>query len=110
MIIYRVKLKVHKDTEAGWYEWMSKTHIPDVINTRHFIDYSFVRLIANGQMDELYTTYEIQYLCKSQEELEKYEALEAKALREEHIDKFGSAIKDIQRSVFVDVSEMELVS
>jgi hypothetical protein len=106
MVIYKVKIKIKAEAEKEWFNWMSIVHIKDVINTGHFIDYTFMKLLLNGTTEPNTVTYEIQYVCKNQEELDAYKANDAEALREEHRQKFEYAVLDTSRSEYSDVTEI----
>lgn len=108
MIIYKVKLKVGKEKEEEWFKWMKKTHIPDVINTGNFTDYTFTKLLENGMIqDHNISIYEIQYVCKSWEAYSNYISNYAPSLRQEHQIKYGEFIVGIDRGIYEDVTETE---
>ncbi len=110
MVIYRVKIKVKESFEKEWFKWMADIHIPDVINTGHFIDYTFMKLLQNGVMEPGIVTYEIQYMCNSMADLQAYKDFDADRLRKEHREKFAHAIVgEPIRSELADLTEMELV-
>src|SRR5580765_4582725 len=81
MILYNVTVKVDKDIEADWLEWMKTKHIPDVMNTGQFIESRISRLLDQPEDDD--TTYVIQYHCESREKYEHYLNTFASALRDE---------------------------
>jgi len=88
MIIYNVTINIEDDSHDAWIKWMKEIHIPDVMRTGMFADYSFSKLISR-QDDETGTTYVIQYLAPTMEHYEKYAAEYAPALQQETHKMFG---------------------
>jgi hypothetical protein len=89
MIIYNVTINVEDDVNNEWRQWMQEVHIPEVMHTGMFVDFSFSRLLTR-QEDETGTTYVIQYLCESMEKYEVYVQHFAPALQAKTQQKFGS--------------------
>lgn len=87
MIIYNVTINVEDEVGAEWLNWMQKTHIPQVMQTGLFTEYRFSKLLTR-QPDETGTTYVIQYLAKTMEDYETYQALHAPALQAETRKKY----------------------
>ena len=81
MILYNVTVKVDKDIEAEWLEWMKTKHVPDVLNTGQFIESRISRVLDQPDDDD--PTYVIQYHCDSLEKYEYYVSTFAAALRDE---------------------------
>jgi hypothetical protein len=82
MIVYNVTLNIEDDVHDAWLTWMKETHIPMVMETGMFVEFSFAKLLSR-QEDETGTTYVIQYLAKSMADYEKYQAEFAPALQAE---------------------------
>ena len=89
MIIYNVTINVEDDIHNDWVVWMKDVHIPEVMSTKMFADYSFSKLLTR-QDDETGTTYVIQYLAPTMEHYEKYIDEFASELRDKTVAKFGS--------------------
>ena len=89
MIIYNVTINVEDDIHNDWVVWMKDVHIPEVLATKMFVDYSFSKLLSR-QDDETGTTYVIQYLATTMEHYEKYIDEFASELRDKTVAKFGS--------------------
>ncbi|MEP7127383.1 MAG: DUF4286 family protein [Chitinophagales bacterium] len=93
MLLYNVTIKITKDAEAEWLEWMKTRHIPDVLSTGQFVASRISRLLDQPDDDED-STYVIQYQCESLEKFNYYIDVYATALREEfnqrYKDKFVS--------------------
>lgn len=82
MIIYNVTINIEDDVRDTWVKWMMETHIPQVMRTGLFSDYSFNRLLTR-QEDETGTTYVIQYFANNMEDYERYQADHAPGLQAE---------------------------
>lgn len=82
MLLYNVTVKIDKDTESEWLNWMKNSHIPDVMNTGQFIESRICKLL--DQPDDEDSTYVIQYQCESHEKLNYYFKVFAGRLRDEH--------------------------
>jgi len=87
MIIYNVTVNVSEHRTQEWLEWMRAIHIPEVLQTGKFTEARFTKVTG---VEDLGTTFSIQYLCPSYELLESYQAEDAPALQQKHIDKFGN--------------------
>lgn len=85
MIIYNVTVKIEKDVEREWLHWMKTQHIPDVMSTGLFKEYRLGKVLME---DPEGTNYSIQYLCENMEKLHTYQEEHAKALQEEHTDRY----------------------
>ncbi|MES2559298.1 MAG: DUF4286 family protein [Bacteroidota bacterium] len=82
MIIYNVTINIEDDAHDAWVTWMKETHIPMVMDTGLFVEYSFSKLLSR-QEDETGTTYVIQYLANTMADYEKYQTEHAPALQAE---------------------------
>jgi hypothetical protein len=80
MIVYNVTLNIEDDVHDSWLKWMQETHIPEVMETGMFQEYSMSKLLTR-QHDETGTTYVIQYLAKTQEDYDNYQKDFAPALQ-----------------------------
>lgn len=82
MIVYNVTINVHDEIAEEWVKWMQEIHLPQVMGTGMFENYSMYKLLTR-QKDEEGITYCIQYKCKSMDLYERYDQEYAPALREE---------------------------
>ena len=87
MIIYNVTTNIEKAEAERWLKWMLETHIPQVMETGMFLDYTVCRLIGDDDSDGF--NYVIQYKCESMEIYKQYIKQFAPALREDVIKLFG---------------------
>jgi hypothetical protein len=86
MILYNVTVSVDASIEKDWLEWMRTVHIPDIMNTRKFVDHKIFRLMNEVDAGR---TYAIQYFALDHTEIESYMREHAPRLRQEHIERFG---------------------
>jgi len=99
MLLYNVSVKVDRDVEDEWLQWMKTKHIPDVMNTQQFVESHICRLIDPPEEEE--ATFVIQYRCEGMEKLNLYFEKFAPALR----DDFNSRYKD-KTTLFRTVMEI----
>jgi hypothetical protein len=86
MLIYNVTIKILREAEADWLQWMKSKHIPEVMNTGQFVSSQISRLLDQPEGDD--PTYVIQYRCESHEMLNTYLQKFSPALREEHNERY----------------------
>jgi len=82
MLLYNVTVKINRDTEQDWLEWMKQKHIPDVMNTGQFVDSHICKLLDQPEDDD--STYVIQYRCENREKFDHYLKTFAPNLRNQH--------------------------
>jgi Domain of unknown function (DUF4286) len=90
MLIYNVTSGVDKKIELEWLLWMKETHIPEVMRTGMFVDYTFYKILSSEQEDSI--SYAVQYSAISLDQVEKYLENYAPTLREEVQKKFGEGV------------------
>ena len=71
MIIYNVTVRIDKEIEKQWLDWMKNTHIPDVMNTALFLDCKISRVLSEEV--ERVILIAVQYSCKNRQDYEKYQ-------------------------------------
>lgn len=99
MLIYNVTITLDTDIEQDWRNWMTETHIPDVMMTGMFISYRFNRLLNHEHTDaEIYT---VQYLAKDMDHLQRYLEEFAAPLQKEHKERY-----DGKYAIFRTVMEL----
>lgn len=82
MIVYNVTINIEDDVHDTWVRWVKDIHIPMVMDTGLFTEFTFSKLLSR-QEDETGTTYVIQYLAKTMTDYERYQAEFAPALQAE---------------------------
>ena len=86
-IVYNVTVSVDEDCAEEWTAWMLDEHIPDVMNTGHFEQYTMQEILTGKHENGI--TYAIQYIAPSFEAFKEYESNEATRLQQAHHDRFG---------------------
>ena len=86
MIVYNITIKIDVEAHDSWIEWMTETHIPDVLSTGLFASHRIFRLLEQDESEGL--TYVIQYFCNDMDSFRIYEEKFAEQLREEHTEMF----------------------
>ena len=87
MIIYSVTVSVEQSADLEWLAWMQNEHIPDVMATGYFIE-SHIQQLIDPVPHPGMVTYNIQYHCKTMQDLETYQAKDAARLQQDHTEKF----------------------
>ena len=101
MIIYSVTVSIESEIHDEWLNWMLARHIPDVMETGYFSRYDVRRLLEPAP-EPGHQTYNIQYQCKSMEQLERYQQLEAPRLQKDHQLRYRDRFAAI-RTILADV-------
>lgn len=105
MIIYNVTVSIDYDIHEEWVDWMQEIHIPDVMKTGKFMECRMSKILAE---EEGGRAYSIQYLCKDQETLQKYQAEDAPELQKKHNELFGGkavAFRTLLDVIYMDIAK-----
>lgn len=86
MILYNVTINIDESIQEEWLAWMKNIHIPEVLDTKLFVESKICRIKAE-EVGGL--AYSIQYFAKSQADFDLYEIKYAPALKQKHIEKFN---------------------
>ena len=86
MLIYNVTVNIDHEVHQEWVQWMREVHIPDVMATECFVESRFSKVMVDN--DQGGETYSIQYLAKSQADLDRYQKEHATALQKDHTQKY----------------------
>ena len=87
-ILYIVWYEVDPSVEAEWDEWMSSTHVPQVVQSGNFLGAKRY-LVKEGSPARFATFYE----ARDQETLQRYFDGPSKGLREDYNKRFGEKTK-----------------
>ena len=87
MIIYNVTINIEREVHDEWLSWMKEKHIPKVMKTGMFYNYSLLRMLSE-ESNNTGITYAVQYRCKDLNYLNKYLAEYAAPLQQELMDLF----------------------
>lgn len=85
MILYNVTVSVDLDIEQEWLNWMKTVHMLDVINTGKFKTAKIFKLM---NVSDEGATYSVQYYSESIQHIQEYQKDYAKALQDEHTERF----------------------
>jgi hypothetical protein len=85
MILYNVTINIDYDVHDEWLKWMKEVHVPDVINTRLFLNARICRIHAEEEGGK---SYSIQYLLKNMKDYELYQKDFSSKLQQEHSLKY----------------------
>lgn len=80
MIEYIVEVTVEPQIVEEWVNWMSMEHIPDVMSTGMFLDYSFLRDASTMNVNK----FNITYRCSSLKSFRNYQLHFAKEMQSKH--------------------------
>lgn len=101
MIIYNVTIKVESSIAKQWKNWLLEEHIPEVMNTKCFVDYKVLRLLNIDETDG--PTYVVQYVAKTEDDYKRYIDEFADELRKRSTEKwqnrfiaFRTVMEDVQ--------------
>ena len=70
MLLYNITIGIDKEVEMEWLQWMKSVHIPEVMRTGLFSDFKIYKVLHDD--DESNTSYSIQYLAPSLNEVNTY--------------------------------------
>ncbi|NMM46918.1 DUF4286 family protein [Marinigracilibium pacificum] len=87
MVLYSVTVNIDKDIESDWLSWMTKEHIPKVLNTGMFKEHKLFRLL-NEESGVEGTTYSIQYFAEDITKINQYLENYAPELINEHYERY----------------------
>lgn len=88
MYIYNVTIKLDWSIHNEWVKWMQEQHLADVMATKCFCKYQFVRVLDIDESDG--PTYAIQYYADTKELYNEYIEKYAPKLRKDGLDLFGN--------------------
>jgi hypothetical protein len=88
MYLYNVTIGIDRDVEQEWLAWMKNEHIPDVMATNMFVSNRIYKVLHDNEDGT--TSYSIQYLSESLDNVVKYLEEFAPGLIEKHKQKYGS--------------------
>ncbi|MBK0369461.1 DUF4286 family protein [Flavobacterium agrisoli] len=101
MIIYNVTTNIHESVHDQWLNWMQKTHIPAVLNTKIFSSARMVKVLVEEEMGGI--TYSTQYVTDSKASLEEFYQKHQAQLDQEALQLFADKMLSFR-------TELEVVS
>jgi hypothetical protein len=100
MIIYNVTTHVEDEILKSWITWMKEIHIPEVLATGKFVEARFCKVLVEEQGG---STYSVQFVATSRENLDLYYKEDATVLRQKGVELFGDKFLAFR-------TELELIS
>ncbi len=85
-ILYNVTIQIEHSVHNEWLAWMKRVHMPAMIDTGYFEEYTISRLMGNDETDGF--TYSIQYLAPSFSAYQEFQETQAAAMQKSHHDNF----------------------
>lgn len=82
MILYNVTIKIEHGVHNDWLAWMKVVHLPEMMETGYFLEYTISRLMGTDETDGF--TYSIQYLMNDFSAYQDYQKNEAAAMQAKH--------------------------
>ncbi len=90
MIIYEIEAKVQRELIEKFEQFMNESHIPDMLETGHFMN-AEMRMLSED-------SYQIKYYCEDRVSLDGYLETDAQALRDDFVKHFPKGVS-ISRKV-----------
>jgi len=81
MILYNITYNIEKGIEADWIDWIRAVHIPKIMDTGYF---SSVRLFRLLNVDDEGSTYSVQLISDTIEQIQEFLDNSAHTLANEH--------------------------
>ena len=90
-MLYIVHVDIESSHAATWWDWMRRTHIPDVLETGCFREVTATR--DPTQDSETHQRWSILYAAHDAEAFERYEQDFAASLRDDHVELWGDVTR-----------------
>lgn len=88
MILYNVTIKIDHGVHENWLAWMKVVHLPDMMATGFFYEYTLSRLLGTDETEGF--TYSIQYLAKDFSAYQQYHETIAAEMQKRHDHRYGA--------------------
>lgn len=85
-ILYNVTIQIEHSVHNEWLAWMKRVHMPAMIDSGFFEEYTISRLMGNDETGGF--TYSIQYLAPNFSAYQEYQEKHAAAMQKSHDQKF----------------------
>ena len=85
MILYNITYNIEKDIEADWIDWIRAVHIPKIMDTGYF---SSVRLFRLLNVDDEGSTYSVQLMSDTIEQIQEFLDKSAYTIADEHNSRY----------------------
>jgi hypothetical protein len=103
MYIYSVTIRLQKQSEQEWLDFMQKKHMRDVLDTGYFEKANMRKIVSEPDADMI--IYNIEYHTDHMEKYNDYARLAAPALQKDVSDRFAGKFT-AERVVYEEVISM----
>jgi hypothetical protein len=90
MLIYNITYSVSIEIHESWLQWMTKVHIPELMETGMFVKNQVLRLREVDEEDAF--TYAIQFFSATEEDYRTYINEHAPKLKLKSSQKWGEKV------------------
>ncbi|HJV20436.1 MAG TPA: DUF4286 family protein [Sediminibacterium sp.] len=90
MYIYNVTTKVSHGIHAAWINWMKEEHIPAVMQSGCFTNFTFVRLLDIDEEEG--PTFAVQFFAATKADYDRYVSEFAPELRQDTFNRWGNQL------------------
>ena len=87
MVIYSVTVRIKKEVEEEWLQWMKETHIPAVLSTKYFVNCEMFKVLI-PEVGESVAMYKMKYFTDTFENYLDYQKNNAAKLQASHNNKY----------------------
>ena len=101
MIVYNVTSNIDESIHDQWLDFMQNKHIQSMLATGKFSQARLVKVLVEEEMGGV--TYSIQYTAANKEDLSRFYAEDAPALRQEILALFADKVLTFR-------TELEIIS
>jgi len=91
MIIYNVTLSINPEIETEVIDWLKTIHIPEVMQTKLFVDYAIFKIIEDP-MSRRHNSYAVQYKLEDWGSFMEYSEKHASGLKAKTQEKYGENV------------------
>ena len=86
MVVYKVIIQIEKKIEKEWLKWMYDVHIPEIMDLKIIYKSRLFSIIKIRE--EEFSSYCIEYYCRSENQYNIYKEKYSKDLQIKHLEKF----------------------
>lgn len=89
-MLYIVHVQINRTHAQSWHEWMTNTHIPELLETDCF-DWAVMSRVEDEDTDKA-LGYRFTYKAKDADALDRYQRDFATALKADHTARYGEYV------------------
>ena len=87
-LLFNMTINIDHDAHDRWISWMTRQHIPAIMNTRCFESWKISRVL--GADESTGVNYAIQFVVPSAEKFNEFRENQMSKLQEVHSQEFGN--------------------